>query len=199
MKVPTVLVALMSVLLVAGSPATQPATKAERQEYSDALAHRGATDQPIDRVPMMGDETSIVQVIADPQRFIGKPFVIVGGIKCTDIRDLDYQDTGRFFAFSFTEADADGRMGELANAYQPRPLGVDLIDLTTRFQQEHNGGKLMLVRLKVTLNPDRQPPSGINARALEILDWQFLCLDQSRWTAWWSQIAAADKRDKPRR
>jgi hypothetical protein len=169
----------------------EPIASFIRLEVSDAIAPDGpaqvGNQGPITEVPLVGDEVSLVRLKANPDDYIGKTFVLCGGIRVSTLN----QNSGKFtssdyYSFTFRSVDSKVRMGEdLALIYMSRSIGRPLSDLA--IGAEEKGFQGALVRLKCTVDPKSllQPDAKeFILVVIEALDWQRLGSDRKRWTPW---------------
>jgi hypothetical protein len=130
-----------------------------------------------ERIPLADDETVLERLQAEPARFAGKKFRVVGTIRVSDVyRDELGAAARTHYSLALTPLDERGKKaGEVVHAYLPRSYGRLLIEpLAARPPSSRSP----IVRLEVTpLAPD---PRHWNL--LVATDWQFLQGDS--WSPW---------------
>ena len=146
-------------------------------------------------LPVMGDETPLTLVHANVKDYIGKTFIVVGGVEIGGTYSHGYENAqGTHVSLSFTEIRANrSRTGErLWYVYLRRDRAKPLVDAIVEAVTKGASGKL--VRARLTFLPERclTYVDGLWTTA-ELLDWQFLDADQKSWGPWTSVTVKPSK------
>jgi hypothetical protein len=150
--------------------------------------------EPIRVVGLVGDETALVRVKADPERFRNQEFIIVGGVRIDDVFISSYysRQRDRYTCLVFAESGATlGEFGsEIAWLYGNKSdptTGIDkLIDLEAATKTRD---VYQLVRARVKFN-SRAFREDKQWNELELVELQFPNEDLTGWEPWGSEIAA---------
>jgi hypothetical protein len=139
-------------------------------------------------IPLVGDETPIAAVVADPWKFVGRGFVICGAVEVADYFNAPYDGAKlTHFSFSFQQLDRGAALGNRAMLYARRNIGQDIADACAAATSLRSGA-MKVVRARVTLAPERTSSDQIRGDMLEVLDWQFLAPGATTWSAWASDV-----------
>lgn len=131
-----------------------------------------------DAVPLMGDETPLAQLLADPAKHADRKHTLVGSIRVTNSYRGPAAELARsHFALEFTPLDERGKpAGARAYAYLPRSFGGLLLErLATR---PSGPAPRAIVRLEAA--PLTRDPRDANL--LVATDWQLL--HDGAWSDW---------------
>jgi len=143
------------------------------------------------KIPLLGDETPIAAVVADPWKYVGQVFVVCGSIEVCDWFDGTYQDAKpTHLALSFQQLDRAGSPGNRALLYVRRGVGDELAAACARATLLRSGAT-RVIRARVTIPPNRASLSQARGDMLEVLDWQYLAPGGSQWSLWASQVQQA--------
>jgi hypothetical protein len=147
------------------------------------------------RVPLVGDETPLVKLIAEPNEYCGQRVTIVGGLSISEHYepDLEIPFTARdgsrmeriesdprrktHYSLAFREVNADGvTTGRNGYVYLARDTGQPLVDAIVEATKNQ---KLTykLARLSVSVDKTSQFEA-------EVLGWQLLNADGTEWLPW---------------
>ena len=184
---------------VTGAAATVPSYAVvhiplTREQFAGALAAGvplvtlpGITD-----VPVVGDETPLVKVKANPRDYIDKPFILVGALSVTDHYAGRYSEAkASRVSLCLDELRADAsRTGDIIDLYVSRSFSKALVDAVTETTEKGYAGKL--VRVRATIVRDRYDDKA-PAQA-ELLDWQFSNAARTGWQPW---ALRPDRQPKP--
>jgi hypothetical protein len=144
-------------------------------------------DTTIEKIPVLGDEASIGAIRANPDRFIGKSFILIGGIKASDAYRHGFRDAaGTHYSFDFGEIGSDGSSFLGSNTiYALKFGGAALAEMAVKTEQTQ-GGALLGVRLRCTIRPERIDHGELKyaTDAIEATDWQTLAPDKKTWLPW---------------
>ena len=153
-----------------------------------ALAERVGT---VKVVPVLGDETPLTKVKANPQDYVGKKFIVAGGLTVRDYYNYSYSGAKEtHVSLRLAEMRADGTFtGEKINVYLQHSLSGELVDAVTK--AVGGGYDALLVRVKVTLLPHKYETDP-KWDLMELLDWQFRNAEGTGWQPW----ALADEKQK---
>ncbi len=159
-----------------------------------APAGLGGEPAAVKKVPHSKDETSLVAIKANPEKFVGTTFILCGGIKVDDYYNFAYlnsQDTHYSLDFVEVGEDTATTTGKRAHLYFPKKIGAALIDLAVKFEKEHHG-EHYLMRIRATLDRDAFARDK-QWDTMEMLDWQFVTKDYTDWQPWALQKIRDDK------
>ena len=86
------------------------------------------------KIPMRGDELSMTRLKADPLDYVGKEFVVCGGISVSDYYNFKYSAAKTHYSFQFRPVDSDGKTAssDWAHLYLDRLLGRALSERVTK-------------------------------------------------------------------
>jgi len=136
---------------------------------------------------VVGDETLLIKVKADPRDYLGRSFVMTGGIKVASYHNYGYLYAEKsHYSLSFIEVvDNEGNQGERrCHLYLARNnLSKNIIDHIIKKTEQND---YVRIRIKVTLDPNRYEDGAWNL--LELLDVQFSQND-GKWGDWVVQKA----------
>jgi hypothetical protein len=137
-------------------------------------------------LPIVGDETSIARIKANPQEYIGKDFILVGGIKVSDYYNFGFSNAAAdFYSFRMRTATQKGDLtSDDVAIYVSRFDGAVLAELATK-SEEQKGDVLLAVRLHCTIHAQRlEGDTSHAADSIEATDWQVLAPDGRLWMPW---------------
>jgi len=151
-----------------------------------------------DKTWKVGDETLLTRVKANPQDYLGKVFIICGGVQVDDYYIwAPYDDRAKdtHYSLEFREAakDMESFSGESAHLYLSKQRGKPIMDALMKVAEDTVGPNLYkTVRVKVTLRPE------VYARdkhwdLLEVLDVQFGDREKKQWGPWATEQAEKDR------
>jgi len=135
-------------------------------------------------VPLKGDETPLVRVKANPERYVGKVFIICGGLFIGDFYNYFYegrQDTHYSLRFFDVGKTSDVR-GETAYLYLLKAIGAEIVEGVSK-RQETGYNNAKLARLRVMLRPEAYA-RGKQWDMFEVVDVQFIQEDRKDWQPW---------------
>lgn len=143
------------------------------------------------KIPYRGDETPLVRVKANPEKYLGKTFVICGGLALRNYYNYSYENAeNTFYSLSLHETGKDtasvGRSSERADLYLSKRIGAAIVDTLTKFEEENKSGKkknLKLARVEVTLVPSKYAKDK-EWNMMEVIDVQFVEKDYKGWQPW---------------
>ena len=135
-------------------------------------------------IPFIGDETPLAKVMANTDEYVGKTFIVVGGIRVMDYYNYKYKSAkGTHVSFDFTEVRMGGSRGDSMRLYARRSIAGPLVEEVSRASSP---GLTKAVRAKITILPERYSGSSNMA---ELLDWQFLSPDHKSWGPWMNKTS----------
>ena len=150
------------------------------------MCHAGEPDTL--KVPHLPDETSLVKLKAHPEQYVGKTFVICGGLKISDYYNCGYgnaKETHYCLDFSPVGATMDDLLPGSLNLYLQKGRGNAIIESQTKSEESMpKGVTYRLARVKVTLLPDKYNYLDMKQLDLEVIDVQFSEKDKSGWQPW---------------
>ena len=162
----------------------QEAEATELQEKNAKLQEQ--IKGPTSFVPFTGEETALTMVEAYPEKYIGKTFIVIGGIAVSDYYNWRYENAkGTHISFKFDELRPDkSRTGKNMSLYVKREISKNLVEEITKAVD--TGYRSKLIRVKASILGNRYDPDcpGILA---ELIDWQFLSSDKKGWQDWASR------------
>lgn len=146
-------------------------------------------------IPFQGDETSLTRIKASPVDYVGKVFVICGGIQLDDYFNYGYDDADfSHFSLAFIQAGKDSKpTGERAHLYLSRKFGKDLIEGLVEKQEMSGKQSYVLARVTVTIPRNRFDPESWEM--FEVLEVQF---PNDEWSDWESGFIREAMRPKIR-
>ncbi|WP_428937734.1 hypothetical protein [Fontivita pretiosa] len=140
------------------------------------------------QIPLLGDETPIAAVVADPWKYVGRVFIVCGAVEVSDWFDGTYQDAKpTHLAFSFQQLDRAASPGNRALLYVRRGVGDELAAACARATLLRSGAT-RVIRARVTIPPQRASLAHARGDMLEVLDWQYLAPGGGQWSLWASQV-----------
>lgn len=153
------------------------------------LLMSAAISQAAPKIPHLDGETRLLRVKANPDKYLGKTFVICGGLQVSDYYNYSYRDQEKsFYSLGFVEAgETFNDFGDHCQLYMSKTaiskeLSESIIETVTKAEEaKRNTHKL--ARLKVAINPvafsrDKQWDM------LEVMDIQFINKDKTGWSPW---------------
>lgn len=136
-------------------------------------------------IPYQGDEVALVRVMANPEEYVGKSFIICGGLQINDNYIFSYsdaKDTHYSLLLRAVGKDSVSPGKELAYLYLSKDIGRAIVDVIAGFQAETlHGAKV--ARARVTLVP-RFFAKDKRWNYMEVLDIQFIGADHKGWGPW---------------
>jgi hypothetical protein len=140
------------------------------------------------KVPHEDDETPLVRVKANPEKYIGKEFVICGGLEIDDYYNFEYDNAHEsHYSLGFREAgETLNDLGPRAHVYLPKTIGASIVDsIVKSAEQKKAKHSYKLARVKVTLDRRRiRAGQEIQWDMLEAIDVQFCDKDKLEWQPW---------------
>lgn len=150
-------------------------------------------------VPHLPDETSLLAVKADPERYLEKEIIICGGVRLADYYNYYYGKAQlTHYSINFTEFGKDAtEPGEDAYLYLPKDIGKGFVDYLVEFEKKHAGQRIYrreqcLVRVKVKLLAAAYA-DGRQWDILEALDVQCVESDFKSWKPWVVEAQLAER------
>ena len=149
-----------------------------------ACSSREPSGNAVKSIPFIGDETPLAKVMANTDEYVGKTFIVVGGIGVADYYNFKYKFAKEtHVSFRFRELRTGGSSGDFMTLYVRRPIAGPLVEEVSRAS---SAGLTKAVRAKMTILPERYNGSSDTA---ELLDWQFLNPDHKSWGPWMNQTS----------
>lgn len=143
-------------------------------------------------VPLVGDETSVAEILADSPKYLNKVVILCGGVTVKHHYYYGYRDAeGTHVSLGFRQVGADGRPLRISSSlslYVKRDIAGPLVAVSTESIKAGFSGKVM--RVSAVLLPSRVSARG--DPQLEVLDWQIQEPDGTGWGPW-----AREAREKP--
>ncbi len=171
--------------------------KAKVAALEKALAAMRQDPPTAERKMLVGDETPLTTVTADPYKFVGRTFIVIGEMRVTDYYNYEYDNArSTHVAFNIDEIRNDGSptYKDIA-VYGKRSEVASLVSLLTAAVQGGTGP--IVVRAGLAILPERFDRDS-DAMA-ELLDWQVYNPKTQEWDAWHSESAgASDARSRRR-
>ncbi|QDT04351.1 hypothetical protein K227x_27420 [Rubripirellula lacrimiformis] len=136
----------------------------------------------LEKIELVGDETSLIRIKAKPTEFLGEEVIIVGVVSPSSYYNYGYDNAeSTHFATDFSELSTDlTRLGR-AHVYIPKVFSGLLVDGMAESVESGLDGKL--VRMKVSLDPRRYEDAG-TWDLLECSDWQLYGGEAQGWLPW---------------
>lgn len=145
-------------------------------------------EEEADLIPHMDDEISLVRVMASPEAYVGKVFIICVSVRVKNDNysgfykgavDTHYQ----LDAFHVGKYLGSGSTEQRAYLFLPKKGGDPIVAPILK-KQETKGGTLV-ARCKVYLRPESYAWEGLGVWGhLELLDIQFIQRDLKSWQPW---------------
>lgn len=163
---------------------------------TDALSHADDTEPHI--IPHQNDEVALVRIKADPKKYVGKSFVICGGLQISDYYNYSYGRSEKtHHSLKFVELGKTTReIGiETCHGYLlKRNASAAIIDTIAKGAEENKTREFYKVaRVKVMLIQVRYE-NDKQWDMLEVLDAQFMDKDFKEWQPWIVETEEAAKR-----
>jgi len=135
------------------------------------------------KIPFVGDEVSLVRIKASPGDYIGKTFVICGGVSIGDFYGFSYREAEKtHYSLRFFQASPDGTPSNNdCFLYLPRAFGKQIVEKLIEKEETSSESTLSLTRVTVTLSKDRYEDG--NWDLLEVIDVQFPSEGWKDWEA----------------
>jgi hypothetical protein len=157
---------------------------------SVAAAICGA-DEPrkLEKLPVLGDETPLVKIKANPGDYTHKPAIICGGLKISDEYVGPYKFkvmVEKFYSLLFVEFKATdtSKVGDYAHLYLAKSsYSRPIIDSIAKLQAKEFKGSLA-ARVQVCVNPAIIEHYTDPWRTMEVLDVQFPEKGGKGWEPW---------------
>jgi len=160
-----------------------------------ACSPREPSGKAAKTIPVVGDETPLVKLKANTHEFVGKTFLIMGGVQVEDYFNFKYGDAkSTHVSFRFDELRADGSYTPIGgmDLYARRAIAGPLVEEISHVTSQGSRGKV--VRAKITILPERY---GGTSDMAELLDWQFLSPDRKSWGPWMNKTSEYDAVPQP--
>ena len=122
-----------------------------------------------------GNETSLLKVKADPQKFVGKDIVFCGQITASTYYNYGYDNAEKtHYALKCTELPSSGERGEDVDLYVSREFSELLVE---RVSDSQDG---IIVRLHAKIDPRRYEGAD-TWDLMELYDWQYYNSNSKKW------------------
>ena len=147
-----------------------------------ALADLNKKGEGVKIVPVVGDETPLLKLKANPRDYIRKEFIVAGALRVQDYYNYGYSEAkDTHVSLRLQEVRPNGSYtGEDISLYLSRPVSKELVEAVTKTVAGGYGAKL--VRVKVTIL-GRRYDEGASMMG-ELLDWQFVNAERTAWQPW---------------
>src|SRR4051794_39789628 len=95
-----------------------------------------------DAIPHLDDETSIVRIKANPEKYVGKTFIISGAIQISDYYNYFYRNA-KLTHYSLRFVESGTTIGnveigtETCSIYLRKNIGAAIVDMITKSEEEH--------------------------------------------------------------
>ena len=154
-------------------------------------------------IPRVGDETSVAEIKARPENYVGKTVILCGGVRIRDVfpdplPGMPYT-RDRYCNLGFYELGKDTHTFGSEDAialYLPRQSGGPIIDSQAEFEKKDDlraTKGVRVARVKAVISPDFWSHARI-WRFMDVVDVQFCKADVSGWQPWVLEDAAAKTR-----
>jgi hypothetical protein len=147
------------------------------------------------KVPHLDDETSLVRIKANPEKYLGKAVTICGGLMVDDYYNDSYDGAEKtHFSLRFMESgETLGSPGdEFARLYLPRDHGQVIIDQIVETEVKNKRRMYKLARVKVLIQPERYRRDK-QWNMMEVVDVQFATKDFKDWNEWQIELERRKK------
>ena len=122
---------------------------------------------------LKGDEVQPSRLKASPRTYLGKEFIVCGSVDLSSYYNWGYGEAdGTHYSLKLTPIDANGKLAlfEPMHLYLSRDVGGGFVETLAKLKE--SGGQHAIVRLRVTLDPERFTDQ-LAWNMLEVKDWQF--------------------------
>ena len=178
--------------LKAVQPAQQKQTKEQkRAEYKAILdAMMLKKDFAGIKPTMVGDETNLTFIIANPLNYVNKPVVVCGLVRASDYYNWGYKDAQlTHYSIKFVGVNANREKFGTATLYALRGLGDEVVRMSAKVNEVNPGDIGLLMKFVITINSNRvENLPRLQDRVYEVLDWQFYDDDNKKWGPWRSEV-----------
>jgi hypothetical protein len=141
-----------------------------------------------------------VRIKANPEQYVGKEFIICGGLRLSDYYNFSYSNAhDSHYSLRLNEAGKDTTtIGTQVSLYLSKSVGVPIVDDLTHWEEGNRGSggdRLKLARVRATLVPsiyvhDKQWDM------MEVLDVQFVKEDWKSWKPWFLEGIRQAEQDR---
>jgi len=154
---------------------------AAAKELSDDASIKN--DPPIKSIKLLGDESSIAAIIADPASFLKKEIVLCGTGSIQNYYTHNFSNfTESHYSLRFIQRNEKTVDVGDCHIFAERVKFRALVNRMAKLQS--NKGATMLFRAKVKMTATCFDDDGRWIEAFELVDWQPLKPDQSAWGPW---------------
>ncbi len=181
-------------------PPTNPQTPAAvppRQARAEAAPNppqAASGPRTVTDIPFVGDETSILEIKADPRKFLWQPIVICGIVTVQNYYNFEYTDaSSTHFSLAFIELTKGLKQGESFTVYARRDLAGPLVSKILQVQKDAPRSR-QPARLSVVITTRSFSPDASFCNDAELMDWQFPDAARTGWDESPRQRAAAARR-----
>ena len=147
--------------------------------------YRGPLDKNIFKIPTDPDAVSFARIKADPAKYTGREFTLIGGLRTSDYYNYGYKDAAdTHYSFEFQEMKSDGTvMGPSVPIYGLRLMATSLAERATVVEEQNSAS--LAIRLRCTIEPERLQGDASSAlETIEAKDWSFFSTRLGKWLPW---------------
>jgi hypothetical protein len=165
-----------------------PAIELIKLEIEHAAATAAVTDLAVPRVHGVPPDPAAVtfaQIKAQPAKYIGTPFVMIGQLELGRYYGYGFANAAReYYSLTCRAVDREGKPGsDHGRLYLLRFLGRSLADRIERAEHEPDAAPVV-ARLWCTIDPERCDKPEDAVSSVRVVDWQLLRRDGKTWTPW---------------
>jgi hypothetical protein len=143
-------------------------------------------------IPHLEDETRLVEIKANPGEYVGKVFILCGGIKIDDYYNFSYRDSAiTYYSLRFIEAGKTELIPRnVCHLYLLKTKGRSIVDRMAHLEASANTNNkpaaFVLVRVKATIAPGwyLRGDSDLHWDMMEVLDIQSRDEATNAWKPW---------------
>lgn len=154
-------------------------------EYSLSAPETKGPGRDIKSLAMTGEEVSLVRLKGNPQDYIGKDFVLCGGVATSDYYNFGYSEANQtHYSYRFFQVDKDMKVAsnESAHVYLPKSIGKGFAERVTQVME--GGANAMVVRLRCRVDPRRIGSDHEQILShIGIVDWAY-ANPEGGWKPW---------------
>jgi hypothetical protein len=154
-------------------------------EYSLVPPEDRSGGHAVKSIVLTGEEVSLVRLKGNPQDYIGKEFILCGGVAISDYYNYGFSKAAStHYSYRFYQVDKDVKVAsnELVHVYLAKSLGKAFSEKVTQVME--GGANAMLIRLRCYVDPERIGSNHDEILShIEIRDWQSAD-DSGGWNPW---------------
>lgn len=154
-------------------------------EYSLSAPETKGPGHDIKSLSLTGEEVSLVRLKGNPEDYIGKDFILCGGVATDNYFNFGYSEASQtHYSFRFFQVDKDMRVtsNDMAHVYLPKSIGKGFAERVTQVME--GGANAMVVRLRCRVDPRRIGSDHDQILShIGIVDWAY-ANPEGGWKPW---------------